>query len=60
MLRKSEIYRIVNDYIGVSNGYLGDFSYKTHREFYPYYCDLDINVDDLSYTLLADTSWVAV
>lgn len=23
-----------------------DFSYKTHYEFYPYYCDLEINVKD--------------
>jgi hypothetical protein len=46
MLKQSEIYRLVNDYIGVSEGYLNDFSYKTHKEFYPYYCDLEINVAD--------------
>jgi len=46
MLKKSDIYRLVHDYIGVYDGYLGDFSYKTHREFYPYYCDLEINVKD--------------
>lgn len=44
MLTRPEIYKIVNDYIGVSGGYLGDFSYNTHREFYPYYCDLDMDV----------------
>lgn len=43
MLTKSEIYRLVNDYIGVSDGYLGDFSYRSHAEFYPHYCNLDIN-----------------
>lgn len=43
MLTRPEILRLVNDYIGVSQGYLGDFSYKSHYEFYPYYCDLDIN-----------------
>lgn len=43
MLSRPEIYTIVNGYIGVSGGYLGDFSYRTHAEFYPYYCDLDIN-----------------
>lgn len=44
---KSEnlIYKIVNRYIGVSGGYLGlplenRFTYKTHTEFYPEYCDL--------------------
>ncbi len=46
MLTRPEICRLVNDYIGVSQGYLGGFSYKTHQEFYPYYCDLDINPDD--------------
>jgi len=44
MLSPSEIHRLVNDYIGVHEGYLGDFSYRTHYEFYPYYCDLDIDV----------------
>ena len=44
MLKKSEIYRFVNDYIGVSGGYLIGFSYTTHYEFYPSYCDLEINV----------------
>jgi len=47
-MKKSEIYRLVNDYIGVDGGYLGDFSYRTHREFYPCYCDLD-NIDVDSY-----------
>src|SRR4051812_45894768 len=42
-LASSAIYRIVNRYIGVSGGYLGDFSYRTHCEFYPEYCDLDID-----------------
>jgi hypothetical protein len=38
-----EIHRFVNLYIGVDQGYLGDFSYRTHADFYPVYCDLDIN-----------------
>lgn len=47
MLTKSEVFRLVNDYIGVQGGYLGDFSRRTHAEFYPYYCDLDdLNVDE--------------
>ena len=45
-LTKGEILRIVNNYIGVEGGYLGDFSYRTHEEFYPLYCDLDINPFD--------------
>jgi hypothetical protein len=39
----AEITRIVNRYIGVSGGYLGDFSYRTHADFYPEYCDLEID-----------------
>ncbi len=42
-LTDREIIRIVNLYIGVTDGYLGDFTYRTHAEFYPEYCDLDIN-----------------
>lgn len=42
-LTNQEIAKIVNRYIGVSNGYLGDFSYSTHAQFYPHYCDLDID-----------------
>lgn len=42
-LNNSEITKIVNRYIGVSDGYLGDFSYRTYEEFYQEYCNLDIN-----------------
>lgn len=44
LLRSQEIHKLVNDYIGVQGGYLGDFSYRTLEEFYPYYADLDIDV----------------
>lgn len=40
-LTPGEITRAVNQYIGVSGGYLGDFSYRTHADFYLEYCDLD-------------------
>jgi hypothetical protein len=40
-LTPGEITRVVNQYIGVSGGYLGDFSYRTHADFYLEYCDLD-------------------
>lgn len=43
MLKQGQIIRLVTDYIGGSGGYLGDFTYRTHEEFYPCYCDLDIN-----------------
>lgn len=42
-LTKQEIMIIVNRYIGTSGGYLGDFTYRTHEEFYPEYCGLEIN-----------------
>lgn len=42
-LTKQEIVKLVNRYIGVSGGYLGDFSYRTHIDFYAEFCDLDIN-----------------
>ncbi len=42
-LSGNEIRKIVYQYIGVNYGYLGDFSYRTHTEFYPLYCDLDID-----------------
>ncbi|MBE3142678.1 MAG: abortive infection family protein [Planctomycetes bacterium] len=49
-LTNQEIMIIVNRYIGVSGGYLGDFSYRTHTEFYPMYCNLDINPNQLEGT----------
>ena len=42
-LTEREVARVVNRYIGVSGGYLGDFSYRTHADFYLEYCDLDID-----------------
>lgn len=45
-MSQKEIMRLVNLYIGVDGGYLGDFSYRTHREFYPVYCDLEVNPDE--------------
>lgn len=42
-LTLGEINRVVYSYIGVDSGYLGDFSYRTHAEFYTDYCDLNID-----------------
>lgn len=41
-LKQSEISKLVYKYIGVSGGYLGDFNYQSHHEFYVE-LDLDIN-----------------
>src|SRR5690606_10386625 len=49
-LSNAEILAVVNRYIGVSGGYLGDFSYRTHAEFYLEFCDLDVNTDGLTGT----------
>jgi hypothetical protein len=41
-LQRFEIEKLVNLYIGVSAGYLGDFSYQSHRDFY---VELDLDID---------------
>lgn len=40
MKAENLVVKIVNRYIGTEGGYLGDFTYRTHKEFYPEYCDL--------------------
>lgn len=42
-MTRREIIRLVNNYIGVTDGYLGDFSYRTHENFYPEFCEVDID-----------------
>ena len=42
-MTRRDIKKLVNRYIGVSDGYLGDFNYRTHADFYVEYCDLDID-----------------
>jgi hypothetical protein len=42
-LTNKDIYTVVNRYIGVAGGYLGDFTYRSHYEFYREYCDLAID-----------------
>jgi hypothetical protein len=50
-LTPGEVITIVNRFIGVSGGYLGDFSYRSHDEFYAEYCDLpNIHPGDDQYT----------
>lgn len=45
-LTRPEVFTVVNRYIGVDAGYLRDFSYRSHREFYLEFCDLDINPEE--------------
>ncbi len=49
-LSKPQIIRLVTRYIGTVGGFLGPseterFSYKSHADFYPQYCDLSIDPD---------------
>jgi hypothetical protein len=48
-LTRLEINKLVYKYIGVTGGYLGDFSYRTHREFYAL-LELDIDPDAIEGT----------
>jgi hypothetical protein len=41
-LTERETHKLVYKYIGVSDGYLGDFSYRTHHDFY---ADLELDID---------------
>ncbi|MCP5522919.1 MAG: toll/interleukin-1 receptor domain-containing protein [Verrucomicrobiales bacterium] len=45
-LTRLEINKVVNRYIGVDGGYLGDFSYQKHHDFY---LDLDLDIDPYKY-----------
>lgn len=50
-LGKQEALRVTNRYIGVSGGYLGDFTYRSHTDFYPEYCGIyDIYPDEIEGT----------
>ena len=49
-LSNPEVFTVVNRYIGVCGGYLGDFSYRTHAEFYLEFCDVDVDADKLEGT----------
>ena len=41
MLSDRDIEFVTRKWIGVNGGYLGDFSYRTHYEFYYDFCDLE-------------------
>jgi hypothetical protein len=45
-LTKSEINKLVHKYLGVSVGYLADFTYRSHHEFY---MDLDLDINPNQY-----------
>jgi len=41
LLTEREVEFVTRKWIGVSSGYLGDFSRRTHHEFYPDYCGIE-------------------
>lgn len=45
-LKQAEISKLVYKYIGVSGGYLGNSSYRSHHEFY---IELDLDIDPYKY-----------
>lgn len=48
-LSQQDILKIANRWIGEpSPGFLGDFTYKTHKEFYPEFCGLDFDPESLA------------
>lgn len=50
-LSEQEVKQLVNRYIGVDSGYLGDFTYRTHTDFYPDYCGIyDVFPDEIEGT----------
>ena len=46
-LKDLQIKKLVQKYIGVEGGYLGDFSYRSHAEFYT---DLELDIDPNKYS----------
>lgn len=45
-LKQAEVNKLVYKYIGVTEGYLGDFSYRSHHEFY---IELDLPINPYEY-----------
>lgn len=43
-LTETEMMSLIHDYIGVEGGYLRGFSYASHEEFYPRFCDFRVDV----------------
>jgi hypothetical protein len=43
-LSEGEMMSLLYDYIGVDGGYLWGFSYRSHEEFYPRFCNVRLDV----------------
>jgi len=44
------VLKLVNRYIGVNGGYLGDFTHRSHRDFYVEFCEVGVNADEFEGT----------
>src|SRR5437867_9538627 len=48
-IKPQEIKRVTHGYIGVgATDILDDFTHKSFKEFYPHYCELDIDTDSFT------------
>lgn len=56
-LAPREIHKLVEQYIGVKQGYLADFSYRTHAEFYQ---NLDLEKDPKLYEGTTRERFIAI
>jgi hypothetical protein len=52
-LTRKEISRLVHNWIGLSGGYLGDFSYASHDRFWMENCDLHVSTSNFAGTTRA-------
>jgi Abortive infection C-terminus len=56
-LKLAEINKLVYKYIGVEGGYLGDFSYQKHHDFY---VDLELDIDPHKYEGTTRQRFIAI
>jgi len=56
-LKESQVKRLVYGYIGVSGGYLGDFTYASHAAFYT---DLDLDINPYDYNGTTRVRFMAI
>lgn len=57
ILKTHEIDKLIYKYIGVSEGYLGNFSYQTHKEFY---VNLGLDINPFDYPGTTRARFIAI
>ena len=58
-LPRGAILFVVNQWIGVSGGYLGDFTYRTHQDFYAEFCDIE-DIDTCAWSGTTRARFIAI